>query len=413
MTDSNENTRETHILKLRKLRLRLQRLKRDGSSSSRDFAQLADELAELNALQRELANSDEEAESAGAPGRWYGEEMGSETTGITARVRLRAAYVPTGSVHLMTSETMPLVEYKVTKKMAQPGAPSLGVDNIARLRFVTWVEGYSAQSIDIREIKPDAEPLTIRHLPSFFPEKTRALREVTNATVHARIDILGYGQNTATLVEEHCTLQVPLLPRTSLPLKVPDPLTGELTDLSHTLAAWVTPNADAVQQLLRAAVEHVDGNVMIGYQDPSPAAVRAQVEALFNAAKNADIRYINSVISFGGGPDEVHQRVRLPREAIANKSANCIDGTVLMASLLEAASLNPGIVVVPGHAFLAWDNSDGGGKWDFLETTQIGTHSFADAHSQGVASAKFWKLTGAMKLHDVSTLRAEGMLPME
>ena len=45
----------------------------------------------------------------------------------------------------------------------------------------------------------------------------------------------------------------------------------------------------------------------------------------------------------------------LPRESLADKEANCINGTVLFASLLEGISMSPAIVLVPGHAFLAWE----------------------------------------------------------
>ena len=82
------------------------------------------------------------------------------------------------------------------------------------------------------------------------------------------------------------------------------------------------------------------------------------------------------------------QRVRLPREALAQKSANCIDGTFLMASLLEAASLNPAIVLVPGHAFLARETQDNGGEWDYLETTLIGAADFDAAQRSGRTMAE-------------------------
>ncbi len=32
---------------------------------------------------------------------------------------------------------------------------------------------------------------------------------------------------------------------------------------------------------------------------------------------------------------------------------------MLLASLLDAASLHPAIVLVPGHAFLAWETTEG------------------------------------------------------
>jgi hypothetical protein len=88
---------------------------------------------------------------------------------------------------------------------------------------------------------------------------------------------------------------------------------------------------------------------------------------------------VNSVIDYGAGPGEVTQRTRLPRESLAQKSANCIDGTVLLTSLLEGASLNPAVVLVPDHAFVGWETWDGSGEWSYLETTMIGSAEFETA----------------------------------
>ena len=115
------------------------------------------------------------------------------------------------------------------------------------------------------------------------------------------------------------------------------------------------------------------------------------------------------------------QRVRLPRKSIEDKSANCIDGTVLMASLLEAASLNPGIVLIPAHAFLAWETQDGNGQWDYLETVMIGSHDFQAAHQAGQAMAKRQKARAKQfddshyfRLLSLPDLRVRrGITPME
>ena len=88
------------------------------------------------------------------------------------------------------------------------------------------------------------------------------------------------------------------------------------------------------------------------------------------------------MIDFGAGPGQVTQRTRLPRESLRHKSANCIDGTVLMASLLEAASLQPAIVLVPGHAFVGWETWEGTDEWDYLETTMIASHDFEAARQR-------------------------------
>ena len=175
-----------------------------------------------------------------------------------------------------------------------------------------------------------------------------------------------------------------LLARTSSFNSVVEPETGRPRDLTKYYAAWVTPHVEPIQALVRRAAERVPDRRIWGYQGrPDPEATTTQVKALSDTLKEAGIAYIDSVIDFGAGPGQVTQRTRLPRESLRHRSANCIDGTVLFASLMESASLHAGIVLVPGHAFVAWEKWRGSDEWDYLETTMIGTHDFAAATACG------------------------------
>src|SRR5262249_29128158 len=150
-----------------------------------------------------------------------------------------------------------------------------------------------------------------------------------------------------------------------------DPATHGWADLSRYLGAFVTPNTPSVIAFLRQVADHHPDQRLVGYQGDA-AAVEPQVKAVFEALRKAGITYINSVIAFSPDDGTATQRVRLPRQSLADREANCIDGTVLFASLLEAASLNPAIIVVPGHAFLGWESWRRSDVWHYLETTLIG-----------------------------------------
>jgi hypothetical protein len=120
------------------------------------------------------------------------------------------------------------------------------------------------------------------------------------------------------------------------------------------------------------------------------------VKALYDALKNTgQITYVNSLIAFTPEEGLSTQRVRLPRESLQDKQANCIDGTVLFASLLEGVSLNPAIVVVPGHAFVGWETWRDSDEWEYLETTMIGTHDFEAARKSGASTAAFFQQLAA------------------
>lgn len=84
----------------------------------------------------------------------------------------------------------------------------------------------------------------------------------------------------------------------------------------------------------------------------------------------------------------VNQRGRFPRQGLQDDEASCIDGALLFASLLEAASLSPAIVLVPGHAFIAWETWKQKNQWRFLETTMIGKATFEEACRSAETTAK-------------------------
>jgi len=341
--------------------------------------------------------------------REAGDVLGEATTGIDIKVLPRMDQVPTSIAHLLDAKRAPLVSFIV----------KYSGDKFIRLRLTTYVEGYSARATDTLELLAGAKEEVVDQFPTFFPAAVAAVSERTRATLHVQIDDIERDR-----CEMHRSFPIWLLPRTTAYLSVLDPATDKVTDLTPYLAAYVTPNAERVMTVLREAADVHPGRAMVGYQGlpaQMAATVRDQVKAIYTALRARKITYINSVVCFGGGPAEALQRIRLPREALETKSANCIDGTVLMASVLEAASLDAGIVLVPGHAFLAFATGPGGDAWEFVETTMLGTHDFDDAHARaGAEAAQYQALAktsgdaSAFRLLPISMLRtAFGILPME
>lgn len=341
----------------------------------------------------------------GEAGSVIGAEIGGSgaSGGIEAQVLLRMSHVPTGIVHLLSLDESPLVTFRI----------HYTGERAVRLRLTSYVEGYSAQTVDTVELLT-GDFVEKHQLPTFFPERLETVTEMTRATLHICIDDLD--RRTA----QESTFPIWLLARTSAYLGIEDPATGEWIDLTPYLAAWVTPNAPEVTRLLRKAAELHSNRRILGYQ-VGPDGVEEQVKAIYDAVKAEGIVYINSVLSFGARKGEQMQRVRLPRECIADKSANCIDGTVLMASILEAATLNPALVILPGHALLAWETQNANGEWKFLETTMIGTHDFEKAQQAGQVMCERQRAL-AEQLDDpryfsllaLPRLRVEhGIMPME
>lgn len=330
---------------------------------------------------------------------------GGATTGLSATARLRMTYVPTAIYHLLDENKHPLVECEVKNSSTQ----------IRRVRVSSYIEGYTAPAIESLEIEP-GKPLQILQLPTLFPERVRDLNELTRATLNVQIDDLD-GK-----VELHKTVPIWLLARNAAPLYVRDPATGGWNDLTRYLGAFVTPNAPAILRFLRRVVEYHPQKMLFGYQ--ADRDVEPQVRAIFEALRQeAKVTYVNSTITFNPEQGARSQRVRLPRQSLDEQQANCIDGTLLFASLLEAASLNPALVIIPGHAFVGWSLDKQGNHWDYLETTAIGDPAvdFDTARQLGRQKAvTFEKLAAArndplsFRRWSLRNLRTElGITPLE
>jgi hypothetical protein len=180
---------------------------------------------------------------------------------------------------------------------------------------------------------------------------------------------------------ERDSKQVKLLPMDHFILARSELNSLTLTDSSWLIAAWVQKNEPALYEIRRRAHELHN---LTGYQVASgndvPNGVRAQVDALYRALADEKLNYDNSAMVFHQDVHEFAQRVRMPARSLRERAANCLDASVLFASLLSASDLHPLILILPGHALVGWKDQDGAGaNYEFLETTVMRSKSFEEA----------------------------------
>jgi len=145
---------------------------------------------------------------------------------------------------------------------------------------------------------------------------------------------------------------------------------GDSVDLSWIFAAYVDeydPVVDAILDAARkgAIAESLDGS---GDRD----AVYRQVWAIWQALLERGIRYSRADPAIEHGPRVFSQRVRFLADTWTDRSANCVDGSVLIASVLKRIGLRSFLVLVPGHAFVGFYTDGGIEDAAFLETTLLG-----------------------------------------
>lgn len=310
---------------------------------------------------------------------------GLETTGLDVEVKPRMAYVPTGVYHLLEAQENPLVECIVRSGQGGQG----GARRARRVRVTVYIEDYSARGVETVEVPVGKVSGPIKLLPTLFPERVSTLYELTRAT----LNVLAEDLDTQK-VEVHRTRALWLLARNAATFEIRDPQTGETQDLRHLLGAYVTPNHPSVQRFLQQVATGRSDGRLAGRLDTASGQAAAIYATL---QTQSEITYVNATLAFNPTLGALGQRVRLPHETLAERQANCLDGTLLFASLLEALGLEPAIVLVPNHALVAWCTGPGEAGWRYLETTKLADKQsdFGAACEAGMATAQLYqKLQG-------------------
>lgn len=125
--------------------------------------------------------------------------------------------------------------------------------------------------------------------------------------------------------------------------------TGSMPEL---LPAFCMPNDPAVDKILKAAGEVLrragKESGIDGYKSKSRTRTWELASAIWSAISGLGLGYAYPPASF-----EVEgQKVRTPGAILEGGLATCLDTSMLFASALEQASLNPLIILSEGHAFV-------------------------------------------------------------
>ena len=195
-------------------------------------------------------------------------------------------------------------------------------------------------------------------------------------------------------------------------------------DCTNLIASWVTPENISVDELMGKVKQKTGGNVK-SVENLDNEEFRELVKAIFNTVREEKMTYINSTISFGAG---YSQRIRLPELSLKTKSANSIDGSVLLASLFENAGLRPYIVILLDHAIVGVARPNQLTDRIYIETTLLGRSTLENIltlesaytaatkkgkESYNKAYDKFVnKESGRFNVIDVYKARQEGILPI-
>ena len=202
----------------------------------------------------------------------------------------------------------------------------------------------------------------------------------------------------------------------------------ERIDLGWVFAAYVNPDDPVVARVVDDA-RAIDPAFDTHGDDPETKLRKAR--AIWAALTRHGLRYAAGDPALSRGPAIYSQRVRLMSEVWNERRANCLDGSVLLASVFERIGMPAFIALVPGHAFVGFRT--GKGHAEFLETTLLGagadspraagTSAETDANFDAAlrAGRARWRRTASRfdrrhapdyALIDIGTARSYGIIPL-
>lgn len=125
---------------------------------------------------------------------------------------------------------------------------------------------------------------------------------------------------------------------------------GGASHMPELLSAFIMPNDPAVSRILKDAGEVLRSAgsqpALDGYQSKSRKRVWQIASAIWSAISALRMVYAEPPASF----EREGQKIRTPSEMLDNGLATCLDSTLLFASALEQAGLNPVIAFTKGHS---------------------------------------------------------------
>lgn len=162
-------------------------------------------------------------------------------------------------------------------------------------------------------------------------------------------------------------------------------------DMSWMFAAYVNENHPWVDQILKEALQTGEVKAFTGYQSGDPNEVIRQVFAIWNVMQRRGMKYSSITTPSAVSPAVYAQHVRLFGDSLNAQQTNCIDGTVIFASVCRKIDILPYLVLIPGHAFFAFSLDPDQNRVVGLETTMMGDTNLAQYKSKKLSPEQLGK----------------------
>ena len=326
-------------------------------------------LSELNEITERLFDKTFDRYCEDTKNQALPSERSEDAGAPQIEVKILHKIIPTAYCQSLQTEDFPLV--RVTIDNSDRRAKDVTV------HAHTFIEDYSdAAKGSLTVKKGEKDHLDL--LPVFKHSMLSTINDMRRVTLH--YSVTQTAPEAKVLINS--TESVHLMPFNEALIAIKN-TEQDTQDLTRYLVAWVTPQKVEVERIKRQAINYYSR--FNGYQDGTSESVREQARAIFLALRDTGFVYAHSTLSWKIKPDQITQKVSLPRECLENgMCTNCLDGAVLFASILELSGIEPLLVLVPGHAFVGWRVEPETEDYEFLETSLIHTGDFEQAQSSAL-----------------------------
>ncbi len=299
--------------------------------------------------------------------------------------------------------------------------------------MITNNSSHPAENVEVSyEISNYVQPITFQKIPKILPgqtvvvncypnlpdkivEKTTSSKENVNITVK--------GSNIKT-IENNFAVQCKGRNEFMYSFLAADEIrtAADAFDNKELLSCLITPEDPIIKYLTQKIQEKILKGETASVENKETEGVRVML-GIYEATLRSHMVYsgTSGVPEKVGDVSTIVQSIRLPREVVTGKTGLCIELSLLYASVMMCAGMDPLVYLVPGHAYPGFKMN---GRYYAIESTAIGGEGMGgrssgeDAYKSGMKSLdEFIKhaQTGdpGYMILDVRESIKEGALAME
>ncbi len=223
-----------------------------------------------------------------------------------------------------------------------------GLEKIDKELLFTFIDGKAFDPVEI----------PLRFNTAVLVEGSR------NTTPEFEVQILASGRKVHT-----ASLSLHLHGLNDLPLYIKEP-SGRILDTKYLAACYVDETLPKFEEIKSQALSRKIVDSFGGKTDDIDSNEKELFAVWYHLATSG-VKYSNSTETGVVGGDYASQSIRFPSEVDTSLQANCIDGSIYIASFALSIGLDPVLIIRPGHMYLAVRNSRR--KYTILETTLLGS----------------------------------------